>query len=298
MPASGERRANLSSVTAHARRSPSEGSEERSKGRDMGAASAAWEAEEPRPPAAGSPTLTDAQTPRETPKEKSLGHRACSSLRSMRLSRLSAHASPRLPRPAWTSPLSEAKRGDPEPFHRGSAGTAQKADCQAEFKAENCNIYLILSLSRATLGIQSVFHRAPTDASPCAAGAVPKPCQVGGSELPLAASKAPRREPRQTRRPMRTGKVGFRDTDLDSEAAGGLREPGPRPLRGPCHGAIPPWDLSLGVTLVEAGPGPEGEDERPWRHIRPEWGGALCAPWRLLRGSPGLPALELLYFEP
>lgn len=52
---------------------------------------------------------------------------------------------------------------------------------------------------------------------------------------------------------MRTGKTGLSDTGLDSEAAGGLREPGPRHLRGSCHGAVTPRDLSLGVTLVEPG---------------------------------------------
>lgn len=55
-----------------------------------------------------------------------------------------------------------------------------------------------------------------------------------------------------------TGKVGFSDTDLDSEAAGGLREPGPRTLRGPCHGAVLPRDLGLRVTLVEPRSGLRG----------------------------------------
>lgn len=91
------------------------------------------------------------------------------------------------------------------PFHRGSARTAHSAHCQEEFKAKDTLTYLILSVSRATLGIQSVFHPAPTAAAP----GQPKQCgdlvSWAGPERPLAASKAPRREVLPARWAMRTG---------------------------------------------------------------------------------------------
>lgn len=120
---------------------------------------------------------------------ESHGHGARSSLPSTLLPRLSAHAPPRIHLLAWTGPLSEAE-GDLRPFHRGSAGSAHSADYQAEFKAQKKLIYLILSLPRAVLWIQSVFHRAPAAASPCATRAVRRACQVGGARAAIGGFKS------------------------------------------------------------------------------------------------------------
>lgn len=127
--------------------------------------------------------------PHKKHRKRSDGHRARCSLRSTLLPHSLRRRHPEHIAPPGRVHCPRLK-GDLPPFHRGSARTAHSADFQAEFKAENIFVHLILSLNRATLSIQSVFHRASTAASPCVARAVRRACQLGGARAAIGGFKS------------------------------------------------------------------------------------------------------------
>lgn len=190
-------------------------------------------------------------------------------------------------------------RGGLRPFHRGSAGTAHRDDCQEEFKAEKKISYLILSLPIAVLWIQSVLHRAPTAASPCAAGAVRRACQVGGARAAIGGFKSA---------PAGTAADTAADVDWQGRLQrhrfglrGGGRTMGARPQNS--TGALPWRSSATGSWPKSDTSGARIRAKRAVMSVRgvisARSGAGLYVPLGVCSvEAPGCRLLELLYFDP